>query len=114
MKYPLTAQRIKEAMERKGIIAKDLADRSGVNKSSISQYVNGSHAPSNISAGKMAEVLGVDPAWLMGFDFTPASEHLSDMEARLLAYYRTLNQSGREKLIDNAADIAALDKYTEP
>ncbi|MBQ8559087.1 MAG: helix-turn-helix domain-containing protein [Tyzzerella sp.] len=46
----------------------ELANRSEVNKASISQYINGSHKPSNISAGKMASVLQVNPLWLMGFD----------------------------------------------
>ncbi|MFR6462050.1 MAG: helix-turn-helix domain-containing protein [Anaerostipes hadrus] len=39
-----------------------------VSKASISQYLNGSHAPSNISSGKMAKILNVNPVWLMGFD----------------------------------------------
>ena len=68
MKYETSAKRLIVAMARKGIIAQELADRTGVHKSSISQYVNGSHAPSNINAGKMAEVLEVSPVWLMGYD----------------------------------------------
>lgn len=68
MKYEITAMRLKMALERKGMIAQELADTTGIHKSSISQYINGSHAPSNLSAGKMAEVLGVNPVWLMGFD----------------------------------------------
>ncbi len=68
MKNAETAKRLILALERKGIKAQDLADQSNVSKVSISQYVNGTHAPSNVSAGKMAEVLGVSPVWLMGFD----------------------------------------------
>lgn len=111
MKYPLTAKRIKDAMESKGIIAQELAARSGVNKSSISQYVNGSHTPSNLSAGKMAEVLSVDPAWLMGFSVN-AGRDLSDQENELLRLFRLLNTSGRAKVLEDIADTAALPKYT--
>lgn len=68
MKYETSAKRLRLALERKGMIAQELADRTGIHKSSISQYVNGSHIPSNIRAGKIAAVLGVSPAWLMGFD----------------------------------------------
>ena len=68
MKHALTAKRLAEALDRKGMKAKELMDKSGVSKASISQYINGAHAPSNISAGKMAKVLGVSPVWLMGFD----------------------------------------------
>lgn len=79
MKHELTAKRLREAMDDMGIIAQDLAEKSGVSKASVSQYVNGSHKPSNISAGKMAEVLCVNPVWLMGFDAPkhakPKTEH---------------------------------------
>lgn len=68
MKHEKTARRLRDAMAERNIIAQDLAERSGVSKASISQYINGSHKPSNVSAGKMAEVLEVSPLWLMGFD----------------------------------------------
>ena len=68
MKYPITAQRLREALNDKKMKAQELADKTEINKASISQYINGSHAPSNLSAGKMAEVLDVTPLWLMGFD----------------------------------------------
>lgn len=68
MKYPVTASRLSEIMETRGIIAQELADKTGIHKSSISQYVNGSHTPSIKNAAKMAKVLNVAPAWLKGFD----------------------------------------------
>lgn len=74
MKYPETAKRLRDAMTEKGIIAQELADRSGVKKSSISQYINGSHKPSNQSSGAMASVLNVNPLWLMGFDVERTSD----------------------------------------
>lgn len=67
MSYSLSARRLKEALYDKGMKPQELSNLSGVNKSSLSQYINGSHTPSNISAGKMAKVLGVSPLWLMGF-----------------------------------------------
>lgn len=44
------------------------ADMCGVSKFSISQYVNGSNAPGNITAAKIANKCKVDPLWVMGFD----------------------------------------------
>ena len=67
MKYAETAKRLQEALDDLGINQQELADRSGVGKSSISHY-NGSNTPSNITAGKLASVLRVNPAWLMGID----------------------------------------------
>ena len=63
-----TARRLALALSRKNMRPVELSELTGVSKGSISQYLNGSHAPSNISAGKMARVLDVNPLWLMGFD----------------------------------------------
>ena len=68
MKNPITAQRLAYALSNANMIPQELSNASGVNKASISQYLNGSHSPSNISSGKMAKVLNVNPVWLMGFD----------------------------------------------
>lgn len=68
MKHDITSKRLSLALSNLNMKPQELANRSNVNKASISQYINGSHKPSNISAGKMAETLKVNPLWLMGFD----------------------------------------------
>ena len=68
MKSPVTAKRLALALSNANMRPQDLANASGVNKASISQYLSGAHAPSNISSGKMAKILDVSPLWLMGFD----------------------------------------------
>ncbi|MDD3369234.1 MAG: XRE family transcriptional regulator [Lachnospiraceae bacterium] len=75
MKNELTAKRLSIALSNANLSQQDLSEASGVNKASISQYVNGSHVPSNISSNKMSKVLNVNPLWLMGFD---VDQHLSD------------------------------------
>lgn len=73
-----------------------LADKTKVNKASISQYVNGRNVPSNITAGKIADAFNVNPGWLMGFDVpmertaSPSSEPpaLSACEEELIEAYR--------------------------
>ena len=64
----ITANRLKEAMEEAKISLTELAEKSKVSKSSISQYTHAIQSPSNISAMAMAKVLDVSPVWLMGFD----------------------------------------------
>ena len=66
MKYPETARRLASELELKEMNQQTLAEKSGVNKASISQYVNGTHMPSVESAKKMAKVLGVNYSWLLG------------------------------------------------
>ena len=68
MKFELTARRIKIALDNANMSAKELSEKTGVKEASISQYVNGYHKPSNINAGKIAEILNVSLLWLMGFD----------------------------------------------
>ena len=68
MKHEITAKRLRLALDKKGFSAQELSDKSGVSKASISQYVNGSHKPSNISAQKIGICLDVNPLWIMGFD----------------------------------------------
>lgn len=83
MKNEITAKRLQIALSDNNMKAQELANKSGVGKASISQYVNGSHAPSNINAGKMAKVLGVNPVWLMGYD-VPMKSVISDSNGAII------------------------------
>ena len=44
------------------------AKKAGIGKSSVSQYVNGTNFPNNITAGIIARAFNMNPAWIMGFD----------------------------------------------
>ena len=68
MKYPEISKRFRMILLQRKISAQELSEKSGVGKSAISHYVNGSHEPHNINASKLADVLDVNPMWLMGFD----------------------------------------------
>ena len=119
MKHPLTAQTLKKASSDLNMKPQELADRSGVSKASISQYVNGSHAPSNISSGKMGKILSVNPLWLMGFD-VPREENVSDIpvspeksEPIIMSYYNQLNALGQETATEHVRLLTLDKKYTE-
>jgi transcriptional regulator with XRE-family HTH domain len=80
MRYEETAIRIREALNDLNMSQQELADKSHVAKASISHYVLGHNKPNNKSAYMMAEVLGVNPVWLMGLD---APKHVDvDIESR--------------------------------
>lgn len=98
MKYPITALRLKEALNNKNMKAQELADKTGINKASISQYINGSHSPSNISAGKIAAVLDVSALWLMGFDVSSKDTQTEKKEGKELLDKLTANQILIEKI----------------
>ena len=66
--YKLTANRLRKAMNHANTNAAELARKSGVLKSSISQFVNARGRPSRETADKLGASLGVNPAWLLGYN----------------------------------------------
>ena len=62
------ADRIKEAMELRGMKQADLVSLTGIGKSSISTYLSGEYEPKQRNIYKIAKVLDVNEAWLMGED----------------------------------------------
>lgn len=120
MKYEEVARRIRSAMNNIGISQQVLADKSGIGKSSISHYVNGNNQPGNKTAYALAQVLNVDPGWLMGLDVpmepaAPADSvtplQLRSDEGKLLKYYNKLNDFGQSKAMDYLSDLADNVKY---
>lgn len=63
-----SALRIKEAMDRLGMKQADLARSTGIDKSTISQYLSGKYEPSQPKVERLARALHVDESWLLGFD----------------------------------------------
>ena len=75
--------RLKEAMELRGLRATTLAAESGVSKARISQYLHGVYVPKTDAVLALAAVLGVSEAWLLGKDvpMLPASAPARDTDA---------------------------------
>ena len=101
--------RLKEAMRKRGLTARELANKSNISEASISRYLSGKLVPKQGTIQALAKALAVDPVWLLGYDpVTPdndaANDHaiieqvnLSNLteanRARLLAYYQALIDS---------------------
>lgn len=66
--YGIIGQRIREAMRVRGMRQTDLAEKSGIAKGQLSEYVNGKFDPKQKNIYSMAKVLRVRPDWLMGLD----------------------------------------------
>ena len=60
--------RIKEAMQLRRFNQADLVRKTGLNKSSVSQYVSGQFEMRQKALTLIACALGVSEAWLMGYD----------------------------------------------
>lgn len=78
--------RLKEAMNKKGIRQMELCRMTGIPKSAISQYVGGKFMPRSDRLEVIADVLDVTPAQLLGFD---GMNELTEEEKRLISFFRT-------------------------
>lgn len=120
MKNEKTAKRLRLALSNMNMKPQELADLSGVSKSSISQYINGSHTPSNLSSGKMGKILNVEPLWLMGFDLPTnpvmknAGQENHEGIPEIMTYYRKLNDLGKETATEHVRLLTLDKKYTTP
>lgn len=64
----------------------ELSRRTGISKSSISDYKLGKALPSTDNAFLIAEVFNVNPAWLLGFD-VPMSENKHTKEKYVIKHF---------------------------
>lgn len=62
------SDRIKEAMEKTGISQTELCNKTGLSKSSISQYLSGKNEPRKDKIQLIANALYVSSYWLCGQD----------------------------------------------
>lgn len=116
MKYPETARRLMEAMNDKNIKPVELVEKTGITKGSISQYMNGRNRPNNINAGKIADVLDVDPMWLMGFDVEKKAKRyilVDDSTRILLEEADKMDAAGLDRLLMYAKFINAMNEKKE-
>lgn len=60
--------RLAEGLELRGMRATDLAEKTGINKTTISYYINGKTVPRSSKLYLIAQALNVSEAWLLGYD----------------------------------------------
>ena len=85
------AERLQEAMNIRRKKQVDLANETGINKSSISRYLSGEIEPKNKQTYKLAKALNVSEQWLWGYDISierpesqKRSDAISDITLRLM------------------------------
>ena len=108
------AMRLTELMEKKGLTKTDLAKLSGVNKSNITRYLRGDYKAKQDVVYQIAQRLGVDPAWLMGYDIPMGGEpqkaaplELAPEEGHLVRLWRRADE------IDQKSVMTILSRYEE-
>jgi transcriptional regulator with XRE-family HTH domain len=87
----------------------ELAERSGINQSTVSQLERGEQAPSLRSLIALAQALGVSIEWLLGFDNpNEAARILDDYEQAIVLLYRRVDPSRRAELARIVEAIVAF------
>lgn len=98
------AQRIKEGLAARDMTQADLCRLTGIGKSAMSQYVNGSFKPRQDRIYLIAQVLNVSEAWLMGFDVPMKKEKLASSDGseltELVEIFKSLSPENRAKLLE--------------
>lgn len=89
-------QRLKECLEENSAFtATTLAQEIGLSKQAISMYISGDRKPKRPTMKAISDALGVNLAWLMGYDVekilpsAPASITLTDYEQKVILAYRS-------------------------
>lgn len=127
MKKENTSTRLKQIMQERNLRQVDVLERTipfcrkydvKMNKSDISQYVSGKVEPNQDKLFVLSLALNVSEGWLMGFDVSrtrasaPADAlQLTVQEEHLVISFRSLNEDGREKVVEYVVDLAGMEKY---
>ena len=79
--------RLEKALAHADMKPIDLAEKTGISQSTISQYRSGYSKPKDKRLVKIAEVLDVNPAWLMGLDVPMVAQRDVENSQHLNGYY---------------------------
>lgn len=112
--------RIKNRRNELMMSYQDLADKTGLSKSTLQRYETGSIKNMPIDKlGILAKALNANPVWLMGYDIPKEipnyinSTSLSQEETTLIENYNKLNSKGKERLIDYSDELTTNIKYMD-
>ena len=85
-------ERLREAMNHRGIRAVDLSEKTGIPKGAISYYMSGKSRPKADRLYTLAQALDVSEAWLLGYDVPMTrtdNQRKNDQLAKLIVKLRT-------------------------
>lgn len=83
-------KRLKLAIEKSGLTQTEICDRTGITKGALSSYLSGRYIPKNDNTYKLAKVLNVSPAWLIGANvpmYWIAERDITSADKALLGAY---------------------------
>lgn len=99
-------RRFLQAKEQSGLRWIDIANRSGLDKASISQYKNGVHIPEPDALYRLSVALNVSMEWLTGAE-------VSVSDSKILNQYHKLNDLGKSEFVQFLNVLSLDEKYTK-
>lgn len=86
------ADRIKYALNYRKLKPKDLSEKTGISRSSISEWLSGKYEPKQDKIFLIAEALNVDEGWLLGLDVP------IERKSNISEIYNQLDQKRQQKV----------------
>lgn len=109
--------RLKKALSERGFTQQDLADKTGISKSSISQYLSGYAKPKDDRVYAISLALDINEAWLLGYDVpmergvtdndTPDPYYIDPEVAEIAQQIK--DNPGKRALFDATRDVSKED-----
>jgi transcriptional regulator with XRE-family HTH domain len=106
MKITDSKHRLRELIDYVGISQTEFCKRAGLNKSALSNYLNGDREPRQDKIALVADAFGVSPAWLMGYDVPMEMENktkiqfgVSEIEREIILKYRQSDEITKEMML---------------
>lgn len=106
--------RIQKAMDLRNMRQQDIIEKAGLSSSTISQYLSGRNKPKQDNIYRLATVLNVNPAWLMGYDTTiewKDNEMVTRREKEFLDAVRLLDDEDKARIMERVSVLLEQEKY---
>lgn len=97
MEHDSIKNRLNKAMAIRNIKPAELSRKTGISKSSLSEYTNGTHEPKRATIFMLSEALNISPVWLLGFD-VPMEKHSDILENKLLQLDKYIEENNLDKI----------------
>ena len=80
------AERLRMALNFRNMKATELSELTGINKSTISQYLSNEYVAKRDRIELFAKILNVNEAWLIGYDVPMETNNQDDLEEYELSH----------------------------
>lgn len=96
------SERLRTALQEKGLSASDLSKLTSIDRSLLSKYLHGTKNPKIENIRRMASVLYVSPEWLEGYNVekTPKPVQLSPLENDMIVSFRSCDAEDKYLILE--------------